>query len=103
VTLLVPVLFIVSSLLITDFGKTPKGNALLSKIFPKENLQVDNVSVTGLALFENWDESIEHTPVPRSEWRSQIKWGGNSFPNSQLIQAGWNILVKKGKYSLETR
>jgi uncharacterized membrane protein len=72
VTLLVPVLFIASSVLMTNFGKTPKGNALLSIIFPIVSVQVDNLSIIGSALFDNWDESIQFIPVKGSEYRWEL-------------------------------
>jgi hypothetical protein len=37
----------------------------------------------------------------RANGDEKINWGGNSFPHGQLIRAGSNIPLKKGKYLVE--
>jgi len=120
VTLIVPVLFMGSIFSITSFANTPKGNALLSMAFPIEHVEVNNLSIIGSALFENWDESIEFRQESRSEnkWEGiidfedgevrflgnndkKINWGGNSFPDGMLVRAGSNIPIKEGKYLVQ--
>ena len=96
-------------------------HSLMEKLrieFPEIRLLFDDIGVVGTAV-EGWDQSVPMvlTNPKSSIWELNLylkegelkfrnrnswsqNWGGNSFPEGDLVSGGDNIKVDEGKYHL---